>query len=130
MVQFRRIPLQHHLLDGQRRDGADCGDCLGSNGRAHGQPLAKVAIHLGIEPNLEPTGAKQSRKATEDNDQTELPAMGEAENAASSGVEESDEDEADIEAHQLEDRLGIGVDAADQGARIVFGAVEELEVLT
>jgi hypothetical protein len=52
--------------------------------------------------------------------------VSDTQDAASCDVEYGNENEADVETHQLKDRLRIRVDSARQRASAVIGAVKEL----
>lgn len=83
-------------------------------------------IHPHVQPNLEPASQEQGRQPAKDDDQTQLPTVNNTQDAAGQDVEHGNDDEADVETHQLKDRLRIGVDSARQCARVVIGAVKEL----
>lgn len=129
VIELQRVLGQDGALDGQRRNGADGRDGLGGDGGAGGQAAGRLAVQPGVEAHLQKAAADDDGQASEDDDETQLPAEDDTEDAARGDVEGGGGDEADVEAHELKDGLRVGVDAAGQGANVVLGAVEELEVL-
>ncbi|TLS21369.1 uncharacterized protein PpBr36_10204 [Pyricularia pennisetigena] len=119
----------HGALNGEGGDGADGGDGLGGDGGAGGQASGGLAVQLGVEAHLQKAAADDDGQAGQDDDEAELPAEDDAEDAARGDVQGGGGDEADVEAHELKDGLRVGVDAAGQGADVVLGPVEELQVL-
>jgi hypothetical protein len=130
VIKFKRIPLQNRSFDAERRHSAD-GRCrLGCNGRTRCEAFRNDAIEPTIELHFGPPEPHKCRKSSEDDDYTKLPSIHYAQDRAGCDVKHGNEDEANIEAHEFEDSLWVGIDATGQSANVVLRAVEIFEVLT
>jgi hypothetical protein len=74
--------------------------------------VGDISVQFRISSNLQVARPRERGHAGKNDNQAELPTVHNAKNAACGNVQDSDEDKADVDAHELEDGLRIRVNTA------------------
>lgn len=112
VIELGHVPAQDGVFDGERGHGPDGGDGLGGDGGALGELGVDLRVHVGLDPDADVPRYDHGRQAREDADEPQLPRVRDGEDAAHHDADHGDQDDADVEAHQLEDCLRVRVDPA------------------